>query len=155
MLLTVVVPVAAPILTLVAAPPMFSVVVVTFNKLNVDCVDVRSPPLTTTSPVVVILPVTVTFPITVPPVVLFKYLFSTYETTAACVGTVSDSVMPVLAIKFVLLLTSLNSTPTGMPSLWNGPIALIPDKLSWLALSVIAPVNALTLKNCPTAKLPI
>ena len=46
LLLMLVVPVAAPISNVVAAPPTLSVVAVVFNKLNVVWLVVKSPPLT-------------------------------------------------------------------------------------------------------------
>ena len=52
-LLSVNVPVAAPIETVVAAPPILRVVAVVFNKLNVVAEVVISPPLTAKSPVFV------------------------------------------------------------------------------------------------------
>ena len=61
-LLIVVVPLLAPIDTLVAAPPMFSVVAVLLIKLNVLWLVVMSPPLTATSDDAVILFVTDSVP---------------------------------------------------------------------------------------------
>ena len=54
-LLIEVVPVAAPISNVVAAPPTLRVVTVEFKRLNVVALDVRSPPLTAISPAVVML----------------------------------------------------------------------------------------------------
>ena len=53
--LTLVVPVAAPILTAVPAPAKFTVVAVVFNKLNVTTLVVMSPPLTARSPDIAVL----------------------------------------------------------------------------------------------------
>ena len=59
----VVVPVLAPICTLVAAPPKLIVVAVVSIKLNVDWVVVRSPPFTLTSLLTSRSPPTFTLPI--------------------------------------------------------------------------------------------
>ena len=53
-----------------------------------------------------------------------------YSLTAYWVGTVSSPVIPSAFNKVVLLLTSFNTTPTPIPFLLNGPIALNPDKLN-------------------------
>jgi hypothetical protein len=59
---TLVVPVAAPMLTAVPAPAKFTVAAVAFIKLNVAEVVVMSPPLTAKSPVSVTSPVTPSVP---------------------------------------------------------------------------------------------
>jgi len=51
----VVVPVVAPMLSVVAAPPMFKVVAVALTRLKVVAVVVRSPPLTAKSPEITVL----------------------------------------------------------------------------------------------------
>ena len=70
--LIVTVPVAAPMLISVAAPNALIVVALVFSKLNgpVSSVLITSP-LTSKSPL------SIKLPVTVPPVSLFKYLFST------------------------------------------------------------------------------
>ena len=148
--LTVNVPSAAPIIIEVASPNALIVVALVFNKLNAPDVSVLiTSPLTSKSPLSVI------SPSTVPPVSLFRYLFSTYVLTAFCVGAVLKSCVPILEIKFALSLTSLSSTPTGIPSLINGPTLVRPLRSISLALSVMLPVSALTPKKLPTLKLPI
>ena len=63
------VPVAAPRLSVVAAPPIFSVVTVAFSRLKVVAVEVRSPPLTAMSPASCTLPlVTLIAQFVLPPV---------------------------------------------------------------------------------------
>src|SRR5579884_1888200 len=59
------VPVAAPIVKVVAAPPTLSVVAVALNRLPVVAVVVIEPPLTARLPAVVTLPVKVEVPSTV------------------------------------------------------------------------------------------
>ena len=56
-LLSVRVPVVAPIAIVVPAPPMFRVVAVELRRLNVVWLVVRSPPFIATSPVTVVSPV--------------------------------------------------------------------------------------------------
>jgi len=63
--LIVVTPVAAPIDIAVPAPAKFNVDTVAFNRLNVVCELVMSPPLTAMSPVRVVSPVTARAPDTV------------------------------------------------------------------------------------------
>jgi hypothetical protein len=57
----VVVPVPAPMLTAVAAPPMLRVVTPELSKLKVPTEDVRSPPLIAISPPAVTFPVKAIF----------------------------------------------------------------------------------------------
>jgi hypothetical protein len=120
------------------------------SKLNAPATSVLI-----TSPLTSKLPSSIKLPVTVPPVNLFRYLFSTYVLTAFCVGAVLKSCVPILEIKFELSLTSLSSTPTGMPSLINGPTLVRPFRSISLAFSVMLPVSALTPKKLPTLKLPI
>ena len=88
-LLTVVVPVLAPILTVVPAPPMFTVVAVVLNTAAVAEVVVISPPLTARSPVNSIPPVTSKSPAT-----------TTSPVVPSTVNFSSPTVKPFLTLKY-------------------------------------------------------
>ena len=66
LLLTLVVPVAAPISRVVAAPAKFTVVAVAFNRLNVVWLVVMSPPLTSRSRSTTRLLLTLVVPVAAP-----------------------------------------------------------------------------------------
>jgi len=99
-LLMVVVPVVAPILSVVAAPPMFKVVAVVLKRLAIAVVVVRDPPLAAMFALEVILPVAKTVPLVV--------------------------ILPELAtVKLVPLMRLVKLVPTKLI-----PLVIAPDKVT-------------------------